>query len=69
MVSHGAAPLAPGRSQLSMRHLAHYRIGFDPFDVPRDQFVVGGRAWQLCRAGEADPDTFGLAPHLPEPRG
>ena len=55
--------------ELSERHLAHFRIGFDPFDVPRDQFLVGGRAWQLCRSGEAVPDTFGLAPELAEPRG
>jgi hypothetical protein len=56
-------------AQLSARHVAHYRVGFDPFDVPRDRFLVGGRAWQLCRAGEADPDTFGLAPELRQPRG
>jgi hypothetical protein len=55
--------------QLSERHLAHYDIDFDPFDVPREQFIVGGRAWQRCRTGDADPDTFGLAPELPEPRG
>jgi len=55
--------------ELSERHVAHFHIGFDPLDVPRDQFLVGGRAWQLCRAGEADPDTFGLAPELREPRG
>jgi hypothetical protein len=55
--------------QLSEHHLAHYRIGFDPFDVPRDQFLVGGRAWQLCRSGDADPETFGLAPELSQPRG
>ena len=36
-------------------------VAFDPLDVPRDQFVVGGRAWQLCRSGEADPDAFGIA--------
>jgi hypothetical protein len=35
-------------------------IPFDPLDVPRDQFLVGGKAWQLCRAGQADPDTFGI---------
>ena len=35
-------------------------IPFDPLDVPRDQFLTGGRAWQLCRAGQADPDTFGI---------
>ncbi len=33
---------------------------FDPCDVPRDQFLPGGRAWQLCRAGQADPDHFGI---------
>jgi hypothetical protein len=35
-------------------------ISFDPLDVPRDQFLVGGKAWQLCREGQADPDTFGI---------
>jgi hypothetical protein len=55
--------------ELGERQRAHFRIGFDPFDVPRDQFLVGGRAWQLCRTGEADPHTFGLAPELPQPRG
>jgi hypothetical protein len=35
-------------------------IQFDPLDVPRDQFLVGGKAWQMCRAGQADPDNFGI---------
>ena len=35
-------------------------VAFDPLDVPRDQFVVGGNAWQLCRSGMANPDTFGI---------
>jgi hypothetical protein len=35
-------------------------IQFDPLDVPRDQFIVGGKAWQLCRTGQADPETFGI---------
>ena len=35
-------------------------IPFDPCDVPRDQFLVGGKAWQMCRAGQADPDHFGI---------
>jgi hypothetical protein len=35
-------------------------ISFDPLDVPREQFLAGGKAWQLCRAGQADPDTFGI---------
>ncbi len=35
-------------------------LPFDPLDVPRDQFITGGRAWQMARAGEADPETFGI---------
>lgn len=34
---------------------------FDPCDLPRDQFLTGGEAWQLCRTGQADPDAFGIA--------
>jgi hypothetical protein len=33
---------------------------FDPLDVPRDQFIVGGQAWQMCRTGGADPEKFGI---------
>jgi len=36
------------------------RIGFNPLDVPRDQFIVGGMAWQMCRSGQADPASFGI---------
>lgn len=36
----------------------------DPLDVPRDRFLVAGCAWQLCRAGEADPETFMVDPGL-----
>jgi hypothetical protein len=35
-------------------------IQFNTLDVPRDQFITGGRAWQMVRAGEADPDRFGI---------
>jgi hypothetical protein len=35
-------------------------VGFDPLDVPRDQFITGGGAWLMCRAGRADPDQFGI---------
>ena len=35
-------------------------LTFDPLDVPRDQFITGGLAWQMCRAGQADPDAFGI---------
>lgn len=36
------------------------QITFDPLDVPRDQFLVAGAAWQRCRKGEADPQMFGI---------
>jgi hypothetical protein len=35
-------------------------IEFDPLDMPPGQFVTGGQAWQMCRAGKADPDKFGI---------
>jgi len=37
-----------------------HTVDFDPMDVPRDRFLVAGKAWQLIRAGKADPKTFGL---------
>ncbi|MBE7550077.1 MAG: transglutaminase domain-containing protein [Anaerolineales bacterium] len=43
--------------ELQCRKLA---ISFNPLDVPRDQFLVGGKAWQLCRTGQADADQFGI---------
>ena len=36
------------------------KIQFDPLDVPRNQFVVGGQAWHMCRSGGADPEKFGI---------
>jgi hypothetical protein len=33
---------------------------FNTLDVPRDQFIVGGAAWKMCRSGQADPDKFGI---------
>ena len=36
------------------------QLPFDPLDVPRDQFITGGHAWAMCRAGQADPEAFGI---------
>lgn len=47
-------------AQLDVRQRELFRIAFDPLDVPREQFLVAGHAWQLCRAGEADPAAFGI---------
>jgi Transglutaminase-like superfamily len=35
--------------------------GVDPLDVPRDAFLVGGQAWQECRAGDRDLDRIGTS--------
>jgi hypothetical protein len=45
--------------------------GFDTLDVPADRLLVAGRAWQACRAENADPVRFGM-PQFPgkrEPSG
>jgi transglutaminase superfamily protein len=47
-------------AQLDGRQIELFGVGFDPRDVPRDQFVVAGDAWSLCRSGAADPDAFGI---------
>jgi len=36
------------------------QLSFDPLDLPPGAFVTGGKAWQLCREGKADPDHFGI---------
>ncbi len=32
---------------------------FDPFDMPREDFLTAGEAWLRCRAGKDDPERFG----------
>lgn len=36
-------------------------------DMPRNRFLTGPRAWQMCRAGEADPERFVAAPGVDRP--
>jgi hypothetical protein len=47
-------------AQIDDRQRDLFKIGFDTADVPRDQFVVAGDAWSLCRGGRADPSAFGI---------
>jgi hypothetical protein len=47
--------------QIDAKQREMFGIGFDVLDVPRDGFLVAADAWRRCRAGEADPDTFGLS--------
>jgi hypothetical protein len=35
-------------------------ISFNTLDMPDGQFVLAGKAWQMCRAGSANPDDFGI---------
>lgn len=46
----------------SPQHIRENKITFDVRDVPCDQFIVGGLAWQWYRSGQADPNLFGLEP-------
>ncbi|NTW45158.1 MAG: transglutaminase domain-containing protein [Anaerolineaceae bacterium] len=47
-------------AQLDELQCGILKINFDPLDVPRDQFIVGGKAWRMCRSGEQDPNKFGI---------
>ncbi|HEX4722222.1 MAG TPA: transglutaminase-like domain-containing protein [Pseudonocardiaceae bacterium] len=42
-----------------------HRIDFDPMDVPREDFLVAGKAWRAVRARRAHPASFGVAPGTP----
>jgi len=47
-------------AQIDELQRAKLNPDFDLLDVPRDRFVIAGDAWAQCRAGEADPSTFGI---------
>jgi hypothetical protein len=36
------------------------QLDFDPDDMPRDAFLDAGEAWHRTRAGDADPEKFGI---------
>jgi len=41
------------------------KIDFDILDIPRDQFIVVGDAWNICQSRKADSRKFGYIPgHL-----
>jgi hypothetical protein len=47
-------------AQLDEVQRAMLKVDFDVLDVPHDRFVIAGDAWAQCRAGDADPSTFGI---------
>jgi len=38
----------------------HFKVTFDPMDVPRERFLVAGEAWRAIRTGRHDATRFGL---------
>ncbi len=42
-------------AQLDDLQQGKLHLPFDPLDVPREQFLTGGRAWQLCRCRSGRP--------------
>jgi hypothetical protein len=47
-------------SQLDHVQQQALALDFDPTDVPAGKFLDGAEAWELCRAGAADPERFGI---------
>ncbi len=47
-------------AQLDDLQKGNLKIKFDTLDVPSYQIITGGKAWLLCRAGQADPKKFGI---------
>ena len=45
------------------------RDSLDMLDLPDVAFFTGGKAWQMCRSGLAEPDHFGLGPDVPQVSG
>jgi hypothetical protein len=37
-----------------------FNFPFDPFDQPAGKFLTGSEAWVAARAGEVDPELFGV---------
>ena len=47
-------------AQIDDRQRQMFGIAFDTLDVTREQFLVAGDAWTLCRSGKEDPAKFGI---------
>lgn len=47
-------------AQIDSVQRSKLHLSFDTLNVPRDQFVIAGDAWQKCRGGRADPKSFGI---------
>lgn len=48
-------------AQLDEIHRQILKYEFDPSNVPSSEFILAGKAWQLCRSQELDSNKFGFA--------
>ncbi|MXZ53468.1 MAG: transglutaminase domain-containing protein [Acidimicrobiaceae bacterium] len=46
--------------QIDARQAERLHLDFDPHDQPPGRFLTGGEAWLAARAGEVDPERFGI---------
>ena len=47
-------------SQLDQLQCDALKIDFNPIDMPAGKFILAGEAWQMCRAGTGNADSFGI---------
>ncbi len=47
-------------AQIDDRQRKMFAIALDTLDVKRDEFLVAGDAWKLCRSGKAEAGNFGI---------
>ena len=47
-------------AQIDAVQRSKLRLEFDTLNVPRDQFIIAGDAWQQCRSGRAQAKNFGI---------
>lgn len=47
-------------SQFDEVFVGNFALDHDIHDVPRDRFLTASEAWRRCRAGELDPQRFGI---------
>jgi len=47
-------------AELGIEETRRYEIDFDKTDIPRDKFLVAGKAWLDCRSGKLNPDILGV---------
>lgn len=52
----------PELAQLMQAQGQTWAFAFDPYDVPTDQFILAGDAWQRYRQNQLDPAVVGFDP-------